>query len=638
MSAHTRWFCVQCRSVTKFVVIAGVLGALGCGGSSSGSGGGSLNFRPVWEQRGVAGGTSAAASGETTSVTRGSFGVDLPGAVKTVRISFDSDAGLHCCLAVDPTTLPIDPGTGRRFLVLDQLPTGGATVALAGFAVNFAPIANEVAACPTDPAGSGQACDPTRIAPASFLSDPQRVNIAGGTETNAGDIPVFAVPFVFNLNPDVGSNTVNPVTATFTVADAASGIDSQSVSYDIAQASSATLTLTACDDATNTKCSSGGALHVAGLKVVRQAQALPLGDATAHIGARNLATTPRTLDFSYAFSVQASLPTPSPTGTPAGDVLVVHPGASISDIARSARAGSTLFVEPGVYAPIALGAGDLRGPITLIADVNGSHSESPAAAVTISVRGNVPGIELSGVSNVTIDGFSVRGGSGAGVLVEQSTNVAVQNCLITSSRGDGVELDGSSSVLALNNLVFGNSGSGILVRGSSDVRVINNTLYRNQAAGISVGDAAQPSNAIMLRNNIVNLNTPVGLTADPSTSGYDADYNLNTDGYGTDTPQGVDDVIGNIANPLFIAPTLEDFHLARGLSGSQSPAADAGDPNIDAEVAAALGQRTTQTDGSADSPPIDLGYHYPAVPPTPTPLPPRPSRTPTRSPTPTRRA
>jgi parallel beta-helix repeat protein len=619
MSALERWFCVRCRSVTIFAVTVGVLGALGCGGSSGGSGG-SLNFRPVWEQRGLRS-AGAAVSGQSTSLTRGSFGPNLPAAVKTVRISFDSDAGLHCCLGVDPTQLPIDPVSGRHFLVLDQLPAGGATIGLAGFPVNFAPIANPEDACPTDPAGAGQACDATRVAPASFLSDPQRVSILGGTETSAGDIPVFAVPFVFNLNPDVGGNTVNPVSATFTVADAASGIDSQSVSYDIAGAGSATLTLTACDDGTNTTCSSGGALQVVGFKVVGQGQTLPLGDAAAHIGARNLATTPRTLDFSYTFSVVMALPTPTPTGTPTGDVLVVHPGASIGDVARAARAGSTLFVEPGVYGPIALGAGDLRGPITLIADVNALHSDSPAAPVTISVRGNVPGIRISGLSNVTIDGFSVRGGAGAGVLVEQSSAIAVQNCLVTATRGDGVHFDGSSSVVALDNLVFGNSGSGILVHGSSDVRLINNTLYQNQAAGVSVGDATEPSNAITLRNNISNLNTPVGLTADPSTSGYDSDFNLNTDGYGADTPQGVDDIIGDIANPLFIAPAREDFHLGRGSSGSQSPAVDAGDPEIDAEVAAALGQRTTQTDGSPDAPPVDLGYHYPAVLPTPTPLP-----------------
>jgi parallel beta-helix repeat protein len=245
----------------------------------------------------------------------------------------------------------------------------------------------------------------------------------------------------------------------------------------------------------------------------------------------------------------------------------VRPGGSIASAARAAPPGSTIVVAPGLYAPVDLTSGNLQGPITLLADVSGIQTDSAAAPVTISVRGGTAGIHLAGQSNVTVDGFSVRGATSAGVLVEQSDGVIVQNCTVTGTRGDGILFDSSSSALAFNNVVLGNSASGIQVRGSSDVRLINNTLYQNQDAGIVVGDATDPSTAIMVRNNIVNLNTPTGLTADPATDGYDADYNLNTDGYGAETPAGSHDIIGNIANPLFIAPTREDFHLAKGLSG-----------------------------------------------------------------------
>ena len=608
-----------------------MLAAVGCGGGSSGGGGGSLNFRPVWEQRGTGGG-SATASGQSVSMPRGSFGVDLPAAVKTIRITFDSDAGQHCCLAVDPTSLPRDPVSGRRFLVLSQLPGGGATVGLAGFAADFAPTADAVQMCPSDPPGAGQECDSNAVAAPSFLSDPQRINIVTGTETDAGDIPVFAVPFVLNLSPDIGSTGTNPVAVTFTVADAATGVDQQSVSAEVTQndqaAPTAQLTLTPCDDTTGSPCSAGGALHVSGFRVTRQRQTLQVGDATTRIQARNLAAPPRTLDFSYPFSVQAAQATPTPVGAPVGRVVIGRPGASIADAARAAPPGSTIVVAPGLYAPVDLTGGNLQGPITLVADVSGLQTDSPAAAVTINVRGSSAGIHLSGQGNVTLDGFTVRGAASAGVLVEQSDGVTVQNCTVTGSRGDGMLFTGSSSSLALDNLIFGNSGSGIEVRGSNDVRLINNTLYQNQNAGIAVGDAADPSSAIMVRNNIVNLNTPTGLVADPSTDGYDADYTLNTDGYGADTPAGFHDVIGNIANPLFIAPAREDFHLANGLSGSQSPAVNAGDPAIEADIADALDRRTTQTDGSVDTPPVDLGYHYPPVQPTPTPKP-KPTRTPT---------
>jgi parallel beta-helix repeat protein len=614
----------------------GVLGALGCGGGSSGGGGGSLNFRPVWEQRALGSGTGASASAPPASLPRASFGPNLPAAVKTIRIAFDSDAGQRCCLAVDPTLLPIDPVSGRRFLVLSQLPGGGATVSLAGFAADFAPTADAVEACPTDPPGAGQACDPSRVAAPSFQSDAHRVNVVSGIQTEAGDIPVFAIPFILDLSPDVGATATNPVAVTFTVVDAATGIDQQSVSVAVTQndqsAPAAPLTLTPCDDTTGSPCSAAGALRVSGFRVARQRQTLQSGDATAQIQARNLAAPPRALDLSYSFSVQGGgVATPTPVGTP-GRVVIVRPGGSIASAARAAPPGSTIVVAPGLYAPVDLTSGNLQGPITLLADVSGIQTDSAAAPVTISVRGGTAGIHLAGQSNVTVDGFSVRGATSAGVLVEQSDGVIVQNCTVTGTRGDGILFDSSSSALAFNNVVLGNSASGIQVRGSSDVRLINNTLYQNQDAGIVVGDATDPSTAIMVRNNIVNLNTPTGLTADPATDGYDADYNLNTDGYGAETPAGSHDIIGNIANPLFIAPTREDFHLAKGLSGSQSPAVNAGDPDIEAEILGALGRRTTQTDGSIDAAPVDLGYHYPAVPPTPTPKP-KPTRTSTSTPT-----
>jgi parallel beta-helix repeat protein len=636
MRAIEQLVAVRRRVITKLAASLGVLGALGCGGgSSSGGAGGSLNFRPVWEQRSLHGRTTAVINNQPVSVPRGSFGVDLPAAVKTIRIAFDSDTGQRCCLAVDPTQLPIDPASGRRFLVLSDLASGAATVGLAGFATNFAPADAAVATCPSDPPGAGQACDPSRVAAPSFQSDPQRVNIISGIETAAGDIPVFAVPFLLNLGPDAGSSVPNPVAVTFTVADAASGIDPQSVNVDLTQnnqaAPSVPLTLTPCDDATSSPCSAAGELQVTGFRVVRQPQTLQVGNVAVDVHARNLAATPRTLDLRYQFSAENAAATPTlvatrtPTGAPTPGVFIVRPGSSIAATAKAAPPGSIILVAPGVYAAVELRAGDLRGPVTLVADVSGLQTNSSAAPVTINVRGSAAGIRLSEQNDVTVDGFTIRGAASAGVLVQQSAGIIVQNCTVAGTRGDGLLIDSSSNALAFDNLVFGNSGSGIQVRGSSEVRLINNTVYQNHAAGILIGDSTLPSNSILVRNNIVNLNTPTGLRTDPSTDGYDSDYNLNTDGYGADTPTGFHDIIGNIADPLFIAPAREDFHLS---SGSQSPAVNAGDPAIDAEIADALDQRTTQTDGSADVSPVDLGYHYPAVQPTPTPKP-KPTRTPT---------
>ncbi len=577
-------------------------------------------------------------------VTRGSFGAELPAAARTIRIEFASDSGQRCCLAVDPAQLPTDPVSGRPFLVLGDVPGGGAAVTLAAFAVDFAPTDTAADSCRTEPLGVGQPCDTSRLATPTFLSDPHRVNIVSGIENNAGDIPVFAVPFLLNLSPGVDSSVITPVSITFTVADAAAGVDGQSVAVEVAQdgqsTGNAALTLTPCDDAGSTLCSAGGQLGVTGFQVTRTAQTLQPGSAQLRIQARNQAADPRGVDFAYQFGIRdvplVTTPTGTvlrtPTATPVPGVVIVRPGGSIADAARAAPPGSLVVVAPGVYAPVALRSGDLRGPITVLADVSGSITNSPGAQVVITVRGGVPGIDLSGQSEVTLDGLTVRGGSGAGVRVRNSAGITVRHCTVTDTRGDGVLVKESSGAFVFDNLIFENSGSGVRLEGAADVRVITNTLYRNQDAGVVVGDAVQPSSGVVVKNNIMNQNTPAGVAVDPSTTGYDGDFNLNTDGYGAGTPAGDHDITGDAANPLFIAPSREDFHLQRGLAGSVSPALDSGDPLIEEDIADALGARTTQSDGSVDVPPFDLGYHYPPLPPTPTPRP-QPTRTPTPPPT-----
>src|SRR5262249_38411156 len=100
------------------------------------------------------------------------------------------------------------------------------------------------------------------------------------------------------------------------------------------------------------------------------------------------------------------------------------------------------------------------------------------------------------------------------------------------------------------------------------------------------------------------------------------------------TAAGVHDLVG--VDPLFIFPEGADFHLQAFPGGSTSPAVDAGDFNTDSGLAATLTPLSTASDGTRDSPPIDLGYHYGGVAPTPTP-PPRSTRTAARG-TPTRTA
>ena len=317
--------------------------------------------------------------------------------------------------------------------------------------------------------------------------------------------------------------------------------------------------------------------------------------------------------------------TPTPLPTPTG--MSIHPGSSILDALRAAPIGSTVVVAPGTYPALAIRAGDLQGPVTLFGDVTGRSSDSGGGAVIIEGNG-AAALDIEGVSGLTIDGFTLEGGNEEGLLILDSVQTTVRNCVVTRNAGDGIFVDRSNEITIFNNLVSGQRGGGIRVYGSNTSRVLNNTVYGHRDNGIVIGDSQETMDDAQVENNIVNGNSPVGIVVDPGVTNYRGDFNLDTDGYGSATSPGASDITDP---PLFADPTNFDFYLT-----PTSAAINAGDPTLDVDLVAQLSARSTQTDGTLDAPPVDLGYHYAPPPPTPTPPPrnTRPKKTATPTPTP----
>jgi parallel beta-helix repeat protein len=308
--------------------------------------------------------------------------------------------------------------------------------------------------------------------------------------------------------------------------------------------------------------------------------------------------------------------TPQPTATlPPDDVVVVFSGEDIAEAARNAPAGSIIAVAPGLYAPVVLDPGDLQGSITLLADTSGELTSTSPAPVTVVGRGDdIAAFEVFSQADLTIDGFTLRGGTDAALLIADSLGVVVRNCTVTRSDGDAILIERSDDVLVFNNVLAGNGGSGVALLGSRDVRAINNTVYNNAAAVFaSIDEESQPSANLAVLNNILHQNSGIGVLIDtePPTSlgGYEGDFNLNTDDY-QGASRGPSDID---SDPLFIFAAGDDFHLA-----PSSPAVDRGTGAIDGALLNALVVRSTQPDGALDALPVDLGYHYVAPMPTPT--------------------
>ena len=326
----------------------------------------------------------------------------------------------------------------------------------------------------------------------------------------------------------------------------------------------------------------------------------------------------------------AASPTPGPVPTPTLAPVHISQGGNLAAAISAALPGSIFIVAPGSYGPVTFPPDD-RGPITVFADVTAQLSpESMPGAVVIDANDGPVALDISGQSAIVIDGLTVRGATDAGIRVSGCNNVTIQNATVKHNAGDGIRFEDSAVGTVFDNLIFRNAGSGIRTVGTRNLRAINNTVTENGFAGIFIGVAGDPSSAILLENNIVYDNSPYGIAVVASDA--EGNFNLNTDGYVGIDPGRNDLTKENIPNlnPLFRSPDRvygEDvkFFLSIG-----SPAINAGNPYTDYTLleiiqpfscpTAARCDRVTQVDGAPDSPPVDLGFHYPdLVLPTPTP-------------------
>lgn len=325
-------------------------------------------------------------------------------------------------------------------------------------------------------------------------------------------------------------------------------------------------------------------------------------------------------------------PTPIPTATPA-QVVPSPGGTDIVAAIRSAPPGAVVAVPAGVYPAFTLTAGDLSGPLTILADTNGTITGQPAGSVVINAAGrSSAAITLEGVSDLILDGFTVRGGTVAGIEVRDSSAISIRNFIARDNERDGLRVVRSSDVRLWNNLVYNNVGIGVFVLGSTGVQVINHTFHNNGGGGLVLGDSLLPSTGVFLRNNILVGNRAPGMFADPTTTDVDANFNLNRDGYQPAELAGADDLT---VDPFWSSPGTDNGFRIPGtndecLGGSE--VMDAGDDALDPELLDLLARRTTQTDNKPDCigagccPPgcipgsfdlecakigrPDLGYHY----------------------------
>ena len=152
--------------------------------------------------------------------------------------------------------------------------------------------------------------------------------------------------------------------------------------------------------------------------------------------------------------------------------------------------GDTVIVGPGVYneAVVDPRTGTANNPIVLRGDPTGVSTGDEPGLVLIDATGvlgpddrPLPGIRLSGVEFVEVDGFSVKGGSTAGIQIRGrgrdelvgSRQVTIRNCQVFDGADGRRRLpSGLDDVLLFNNASSATTGAA-RGRGSPRVSLIN---------------------------------------------------------------------------------------------------------------------------------------------------------------------
>ncbi len=304
------------------------------------------------------------------------------------------------------------------------------------------------------------------------------------------------------------------------------------------------------------------------------------------------------------------------------------PELALKTVAAAAKLltpGSTMYVGRGVYRgriTITNVIGTEAEPVRVIADRDGTQTQSPDGEVTLDAAGDLVGVIVTNSPYTTIDGFFLRGvkpndtqSAGVGIrLRSRSNHSTIQNCVIVNADpAAGIRVDNSDDVNIYNNLVFA-ADRGIVITGNADgTQVINNTVALSTHAAVSEreADGASPHNT-RLANNVFQENGPsVALELADDGGGLDSSHNLvfqpalEDQSAAYNPPDARDDTDVN-EDALFVNVDVGDVHLE-----SDSPAIDAGSGLIDDALEESLQTRSTSADGGRDRSPTDLGYHYP---------------------------
>ncbi len=320
--------------------------------------------------------------------------------------------------------------------------------------------------------------------------------------------------------------------------------------------------------------------------------------------------------------VDVAATNPSATGTKSDPFPTIGSAFSIADD------NDRVFVAPGIYDPAAGETYPYQwGANAALSQLNIELIGTAGAASTIvDGGGTFSGFGIMRfrllAAGAKVRGFTFRGYNGTLGAIRlgsisanfEAYDVEISHCVFEGSIGSGVATFGASAGLKIHDNVFVNNfDNGIWC---SDITanvnpcagvVSGGEVYNNTFVGNGNGIRLQGGTWAVFNNVVVNSNVngifDFGLAGFPAaSSSYTLDNNCvfgNTTDYGGGLVAGANSIS---ADPMFVNPGLNDFHLMPG-----SPCVDAGTSPLPSYVASDMDQDPRQLAGSSGVQAPDMG-------------------------------
>jgi hypothetical protein len=231
--------------------------------------------------------------------------------------------------------------------------------------------------------------------------------------------------------------------------------------------------------------------------------------------------------------VDTGNPSCSDARTSAQVTAAATPWCSLAPAAAQARAGDTVHIGAGVYRGTLrpLNSGSAAAPIRFTA---------AAPGVVLDAVGAANAVKLIGVSDIALDGVTVRGGTAQGVWIDNAARASLTNLDVTGNPGTGIQVKATPGLTVDRSRITTNGGAGILeLAGTSGARYTANTITGNGIGGGTYGgDGIQlgGTGAMVTGNDITANGDPGpfehGIYAAASSSGWTIQLNHLADNGG----------------------------------------------------------------------------------------------------------